>query len=117
VVRISLESDEILRVHGERTQGVVKTLMNTKWKRGHMLVSTLWIKLYSEYEYEIRYHPGKVNVVTDALSRRVRAVVMTIQYGVSLVGSQMDEAHASRYLVHPGADKKYYNLGDMYWWP
>ncbi|GJS47402.1 hypothetical protein Tco_0597523 [Tanacetum coccineum] len=28
--RISLESDEILQVHGERTQGVVKTLMNTK---------------------------------------------------------------------------------------
>ncbi|GJY70084.1 putative reverse transcriptase domain-containing protein [Tanacetum coccineum] len=30
VVRISLEDDEILRVHGECTQGVVKTLMNTK---------------------------------------------------------------------------------------
>ncbi|GJY16481.1 putative reverse transcriptase domain-containing protein [Tanacetum coccineum] len=30
VVRILLEGDEILRVHGERTQGVVKTLMNTK---------------------------------------------------------------------------------------
>ncbi|GJY54420.1 putative reverse transcriptase domain-containing protein [Tanacetum coccineum] len=29
VVRIPLEGDEILRVHGERTQGVVKTLMNT----------------------------------------------------------------------------------------
>ncbi|GKA21446.1 putative reverse transcriptase domain-containing protein [Tanacetum coccineum] len=29
----------------------------------------------------------------------------------------MDEAHASRYLVHPGADKTYYNLGDMYWQP
>ncbi|GKC67968.1 hypothetical protein Tco_1100566 [Tanacetum coccineum] len=27
---IPLEGDEILRVHGERTQGVVKTLMNTK---------------------------------------------------------------------------------------
>ncbi|GJX94086.1 hypothetical protein Tco_0348672 [Tanacetum coccineum] len=26
----------------------------------------------------------------------------------------MDEAHASRYLVHPGADKMHYNLGDMY---
>ncbi|GKB74410.1 hypothetical protein Tco_0935822, partial [Tanacetum coccineum] len=26
-----LEGDEILRVHGERTQGVVKTLMNTKF--------------------------------------------------------------------------------------
>ncbi|GJR70484.1 putative reverse transcriptase domain-containing protein [Tanacetum coccineum] len=30
VVRIPLEGDEILRVHGERAQGVVKTLMNTK---------------------------------------------------------------------------------------
>ncbi|GJS36174.1 hypothetical protein Tco_0534556 [Tanacetum coccineum] len=30
VVRIPLEGDEILQVHGERTQGVVKTLMNTK---------------------------------------------------------------------------------------
>ncbi|GKD26765.1 putative reverse transcriptase domain-containing protein, partial [Tanacetum coccineum] len=29
----------------------------------------------------------------------------------------MDEAHASRYMVHPGADKTYYNLGDMYWYP
>ncbi|GJX50543.1 hypothetical protein Tco_0277388 [Tanacetum coccineum] len=26
----------------------------------------------------------------------------------------MDEAHASRYLLHPGADKTYYNLRDMY---
>ncbi|GKF49050.1 hypothetical protein Tco_0142301, partial [Tanacetum coccineum] len=30
VVRIPLEGDGILRVHGERTQGVVKTLMNAK---------------------------------------------------------------------------------------
>ncbi|GKE67284.1 hypothetical protein Tco_1521445, partial [Tanacetum coccineum] len=30
VVRIPLEGNEILRFHGERTQGVVKTLMNTK---------------------------------------------------------------------------------------
>ncbi|GJX02804.1 hypothetical protein Tco_0188720 [Tanacetum coccineum] len=35
VVRIPLEGDEILRVHGERTQGVVKTLMNTKSKEEH----------------------------------------------------------------------------------
>ncbi|GJU58205.1 hypothetical protein Tco_1235971 [Tanacetum coccineum] len=30
VVKISLEGDEILRVQGERTQGVAKTLLNTK---------------------------------------------------------------------------------------
>ncbi|GKF57690.1 putative reverse transcriptase domain-containing protein, partial [Tanacetum coccineum] len=26
-----------------------------------------WIKLFSDYDYEIRYHPGKANVVVDAL--------------------------------------------------
>ncbi|GJU79005.1 hypothetical protein Tco_1276075 [Tanacetum coccineum] len=53
-----------------------------------MMVSTLWIKLYSEYECEIRYHRGKANVATVALSRkervkprRVRAMAMIIQYG------------------------------------
>ncbi|GJT62756.1 hypothetical protein Tco_1006289, partial [Tanacetum coccineum] len=32
VVRIPLEGDEILRVHGKRAQGIVKTLMNTKFR-------------------------------------------------------------------------------------
>ncbi|GJV42732.1 hypothetical protein Tco_1421172 [Tanacetum coccineum] len=79
---------------------------------------TLWIKLYSKYEYEIRYNPGKENVVIDTLSRkervkprRVLAMAMTIQYGVrgmklvaqnevfkqENVGSERDEAHASSY--------------------
>ncbi|GKF37644.1 putative reverse transcriptase domain-containing protein [Tanacetum coccineum] len=29
----------------------------------------------------------------------------------------IDEAHKSRYSVHPGAYKMYYDLRDMYWWP
>nr|GEZ72090.1 putative reverse transcriptase domain-containing protein [Tanacetum cinerariifolium] len=29
----------------------------------------------------------------------------------------MDEAHTSRYSVHLGADKIYYDLRDLYWWP
>ncbi|GJT28571.1 putative reverse transcriptase domain-containing protein [Tanacetum coccineum] len=29
----------------------------------------------------------------------------------------MDEAYKSKYYVHPGADKMYYDLRDRYWWP
>nr|GEV52527.1 hypothetical protein [Tanacetum cinerariifolium] len=29
----------------------------------------------------------------------------------------MNEAHTFRYLVHSGADKMYYDLKDLYWWP
>nr|GEW49351.1 putative reverse transcriptase domain-containing protein [Tanacetum cinerariifolium] len=43
-----------------------------------------WVELLSDYDYEIRYHPRKANVVADALSRkdkepiRVRALVVTV---------------------------------------
>ncbi|GJV39918.1 putative reverse transcriptase domain-containing protein [Tanacetum coccineum] len=29
----------------------------------------------------------------------------------------MDEAHATKYFVHPREDKMYYDLRDLYWWP
>nr|GFB26635.1 putative reverse transcriptase domain-containing protein [Tanacetum cinerariifolium] len=125
-----------------------------------------WIELFSDYDCEIRYHPGKANVVADALSRkerakprRVRAMSMTIhssikakileaqseafknastsiemlkgldnqlerkEYGglypaeriwVPVYGNLrtliMNEAHATRYSIHHGADKMYYDL-------
>ncbi|GJT41117.1 putative reverse transcriptase domain-containing protein [Tanacetum coccineum] len=29
----------------------------------------------------------------------------------------MNKAHATRYFVHPGAEKMYYDLRGLYWWP
>ena len=130
-----------------------------------------WVELLNDYECDIRYHPGKANVVADALSRkdysgrRVKSLTMTIQSNLStqIRGSQlealkpenipdetlrgmdkkfelrddgtryfmnqiwtpkydgfrnlvMDEAHKTRYFVHPGSDKMYLDLKKLYWW-
>ncbi|GJT26156.1 hypothetical protein Tco_0906431 [Tanacetum coccineum] len=131
VVRIPLEGDEIRRVHSERTQGVVKTLMNTKSKEEHEVHLKLVLgSLRKEKLY------AKFSKLGDALSRkervksrRVRGMILVAQieafkqenilaerlHGldqqmerkgdeslyfmdqiwVLLVGSVMDEAHAS----------------------
>ncbi|GJU77788.1 hypothetical protein Tco_1274858 [Tanacetum coccineum] len=149
-VRILLKGDEILRVHGERTQGVVKTLLNTKKGRVKLRrVREMSMTIQSSVKDKILATLSETSKVENAPAemlrdldqqmekraddvkpRRVRAMAMTIQYGVRgmlltaqseafkeenvpLVGSEMDMAHASRFLVHPRADKKYYNLGDI----
>ncbi|GKF50620.1 putative reverse transcriptase domain-containing protein [Tanacetum coccineum] len=91
-----------------------------------------WIKLFSDYDCEIRYHPGKENVAADSLilpkgldemieQRSDETLYYLDRICVPLKGEVrtliMDEAHKSKYSVHPGADKMYYDLMDRYWWP
>jgi hypothetical protein len=153
-----------------------------------------WLQLIKDYELEIHYHPGKANVVADALSRKAFCHCLTmktshimlcqemeklnlgmIQHGTSdhlklesvllqrIIDAQrndkrmkhihekmeagkancfrrddqgiiwfnnrivvpkneeirqqiLDEAHLSRYSIHPGSTKMYHDLKQHYWW-
>ncbi|GKE96749.1 putative reverse transcriptase domain-containing protein, partial [Tanacetum coccineum] len=45
-----------------------------------------WLELLSDYDCEIRYHPGKANVVVDALSRKERDQPLRVQALVITIG-------------------------------
>nr|GEV69200.1 putative reverse transcriptase domain-containing protein [Tanacetum cinerariifolium] len=56
--------------------------------------------------------------------RRARAMSMKIHSSIKarlleaqIEASKVNEAHTSKYSVHPRADKMYYDLRDLYWWP
>nr|GEV57139.1 hypothetical protein [Tanacetum cinerariifolium] len=60
-----------------------------------------WIELLSDYDCEIRYHPGKIWLL---LFGGIRDMIM-------------HELHKSNYSINPGSDKMYQELKKLYWWP
>ncbi|KAJ9552277.1 hypothetical protein OSB04_016322 [Centaurea solstitialis] len=132
-----------------------------------------WLDVVKDYDCEILYHPGKANVVADALSRKTRHVLLRVplmrltvttslfelirqsqadavkeenqkkerikgqlpqlvtdsrglltRFGrvwVPVSGEArqtlLDEAHKSKFSIHPGATKMYRDMKIDYWWP
>nr|GEX32740.1 hypothetical protein [Tanacetum cinerariifolium] len=60
-----------------------------------------WIELLSDYDCEIRYHPGRIWL---PFFRGIRDMIM-------------HESHKSKYSIHSGSDKMYQDLKKLYWWP
>nr|GEW74729.1 putative reverse transcriptase domain-containing protein [Tanacetum cinerariifolium] len=107
--------------------------------RRHYLYGTKCV--LSDYDCEIRYHPGKANVVANALSRkerikplRVRVLMMTIHNDLSKrIREAQEEAMKNKYvrkenlgrLIKPIFEfrpdgthyKMYQDLKPLYWWP
>nr|GFA41346.1 putative reverse transcriptase domain-containing protein [Tanacetum cinerariifolium] len=78
--------NQMHRVHRHKSLQHILNQKELNMRKRH------WLNLLSDYGFDIRYHPGKANVVADALSRkeRVRASVMTI---VLDLPKQILEAH------------------------
>ncbi|GJY13860.1 putative reverse transcriptase domain-containing protein [Tanacetum coccineum] len=72
-----------------------------------------WIELFSDYDSEIRYHPGKDRIL--AAQKEAVDKSAGLQKGLDEMIEQ--KTHKSKYFVHPGADKMNYDLRDRYWWP
>jgi hypothetical protein len=149
-----------------------------------------WLELIKDYELEVHYHPGKANVVADALSRKAHCnylpvvrltgeesstrvlldlslfnITLTPTLRAEIIAAQkidesmghikrkmregdqrvtcfcedtegmlwfkerlvvpkrealkkknLDEAHTSRYSIHPGSTKMYRDLRQHFWW-
>jgi hypothetical protein len=155
-----------------------------------------WLELIKDYDLEVHYHPGKANVVADALSRKAQCNCMSMDVRVTTLCDELcklnlevvssgvlnyisveptfqeqivraqiedkgvqvikemikqkaekykcfrqdckgvlwfgdrlvvpkdpelrkkilDEAHLSKFSMHPGSNKMYHDLRSLYWW-
>src|SRR5438046_9039622 len=49
-----------------------------------------WLELIKDYNLEVHYHPGKANVVADALSRKSHCNCHMVESPVTTLGAAME---------------------------
>ncbi|GJX06489.1 putative reverse transcriptase domain-containing protein [Tanacetum coccineum] len=98
-----------------------------------------WIELLRDYDCEIRYHMildaqkeamKRKNVRAEKLGRLIKKIFKFHLDGIRCFGKRvwllrfgglrdliMHESHKSKYSIHPGSDKMYQDLKQLYWWP
>ncbi|KAI3810720.1 hypothetical protein L1987_20342 [Smallanthus sonchifolius] len=54
-----------------------------------------WVKLLNDYNCEIRYHPGKANVVDDALSRKDHVMLHCVRIQTDIQNRILEAQHVS----------------------
>jgi hypothetical protein len=66
-----------------------------------------WLELIKDYDLEVHYHPGKANVVADALSRKSQCNCMVMD---SRINTLCDELSKMRIEVIPSGTLTYISV-------
>ncbi|WRX15687.1 Reverse transcriptase domain - like 10 [Theobroma cacao] len=76
-----------------------------------------WLELIKDYDLVIDYHPGKANVVADALScKSSSSDRIYVPKDDQLRRAILEEAHYSTYALHLESTKMYRTIKESYWW-
>jgi hypothetical protein len=59
-----------------------------------------WLELIKDYDLEVHYHPGKANVVADALSQKAQCNCLTIDSKVTSLCDELCKLNME--VVSPG---------------
>nr|GFA38809.1 reverse transcriptase domain-containing protein [Tanacetum cinerariifolium] len=98
------------------------TILTQKHKEFRTRLCTDAKRAFRDYDYKIHYHLEMLRGLDDQMKYRSDGASYYLdRIWVPLMGDVriliMDKAHKLKYSVHLRADKMYYDLRDMYWWP
>ena len=60
-----------------------------------------WLELIKDYDLEVHYHPGKANVVADALSRKIHCHCLTVKPMQRTLCQEME--HLNLQIIEQGS--------------